>query len=444
MRPHTCFEAAVSLRGHVHKAWLQSAPRGMISTVLDLQRKSWGRGKGRTLCFGRQQSVFKDNLAHIWLAVAATCNACAPHVHLKLEHLVLRAVQLKHNRAIGTTVAAADVKGPCVMEGQAEQHWCLQAESAHNPDWASNCRHCLLGYSRLSGSRPAQFAQARSAHLQAVPAHYASCCTEAVNKPCSCPSPCSGTARTLASSTCSHRPLLLCLSSYRCRLLTLPLSMILLSALSTACLAVGSRATGLPVAPLLPCCLPAHSCGRLGQNAPGARSQLLARPPSQVASHQDTSPCCCPGVKQTGPGRSSRMLWDSTPLLLSGSLDWGPGGLCRLPGGHALLLPACTRRGPGRSSRMQWGQTALLLSCLVQGPKTLHLGPAGNVCIWCQQDFQNDCSATHTCIQLISWAGSPRGDLRPSVRISGAAASGSDIRVAADSAVVVVAALQQH
>lgn len=71
--------------------------------------------------------------------------------------------------------------------------------------------------------------------------------------------------------------------------------------------------------------------------------------------------------------------------------------------------PACTRRGPGRSSRMQWGQTALLLSCLVQGPKTLHLGPAGNVCIWCQQDFQNDCSATHTCIQLIMGRLTTRG-----------------------------------
>ena len=50
----------------------------------------------------------------------------------------------------------------------------------------------------------------------------------------------------------------------------------------------------------------------------------------------------------------------------------------------------------------------------------------------------------HVCACSLSWAGSPGWDLRPSVRISGAAASGSDIRVAVDSAVVAVAALQQH
>ena len=44
----------------------------------------------------------------------------------RLEHLILGTVQLKRDRAIGTTIAAADVKGPCVMEGQAEQNRCLQ------------------------------------------------------------------------------------------------------------------------------------------------------------------------------------------------------------------------------------------------------------------------------------------------------------------------------
>ena len=75
-------------------------------------------------------------------------------------------------------------------------------KNADAPAWAINCKECLRGYSRLSGSQPAQSTQAELVSLQAVPPHYALCCTDAVNQSRPCGLPCSSTASTLGDSTC--------------------------------------------------------------------------------------------------------------------------------------------------------------------------------------------------------------------------------------------------
>ena len=143
------------------------------------------------------------------------------------------------------------------------------------------------------------------------------------------------------------------------QLLTLPLSMTLPSALSTACLAAGSRATGLPVAPLLPFRLPAHSCGTLGQDAPGA--SLSCRPDRLHRWHlfRTQALFCCPRVMQTGPITFAECMGGPLSCCLTactaGHMETqDASGLVHLLA-HGRSCPACMWPVPGRFSRLQWG-----------------------------------------------------------------------------------------
>ena len=186
-----------------------------------------------------------------------------------------------------------------------------------------NCKYCLLGCSRLSGSQPARLAEAGSTDLQAVPAHDESCCTEAVNWPCCCPSCCSGAASTLAGSISSHCPLLLSLAA------TQAASHLPLINDFAEC-----PVHGLPgrwVKGDWPACgAPAFflaACKQMQQNGEECtRSHFSCRPDCLHRRYHISTPalCCCPGDMQTGSGVFSGMHWGLARQLLSSSFHWGP------------------------------------------------------------------------------------------------------------------------